>query len=81
MTDAELVSKIEQAVSNAIIKNRSNFYIEPKLHYDQHMKFSEFLSNLNDTAKLVRRVVITSLLTSAVGVVITGILFYLKSLK
>ena len=75
LTLDEFENTIKCKIDEGLIQHRSDFYIEPETHYNDHKAIGEFFTNLHEMGKTARRVVVTTIVSFLIMAMATGVVY------
>ncbi len=75
--EAKLSDLIETAVDKSFKKNRTDFYIDPEIHYNDHQQIGEFFSKLTKMGENIRKTLVAGIILALLGMISTGFFGYL----
>ncbi len=78
LTIEELETTVAEVVEASFKKNRTDFYIEPELHYNHHQDIGEFFKGLSNIKSWITKAVVTTITIAVLGVIVAGVVVKLK---
>jgi hypothetical protein len=69
---------IKKAVKEGIDESKNGFYIKPELHYNHHKEIGKLFETIKDTGRTIRKVATTVLITAALGLLASGVVYYIS---
>ena len=66
---------VQKIVDDSFKKNRTDFYIEPEVHYNDHKDIRDFFTSMHEAGSVAKKVLISGIVLFILSAIGTGIIY------